>query len=175
MVQILVMMGLAGKDYPGFLRGTAGTTGLVILYTFFEHKYGFYMNNYVRAAMLVTLISDSLGGQYLEYYITSTVFDKVLHAFGTYVFSLFFYILTLQLLTYPLTRSFAFIFVFCLGTSFGTLYEIMEFIVDTTTKPSFPGQLSLYDTDMDLVADMCGAVAAATHAVLSHMDKNIIK
>ena len=174
-MQILIMMGLSGKEYPGFLRGTAGTTGLVSLYTFFEYKYGLYMNNYVRAAMLVSLIGDSLGGQYLEYYITSTVFDKVLHAFGTYAFSLFFYIRTLQLLKHPLTRSFTFIFVFCLGTSFGALYEIMEFIVDTTTKPSFPGQLSLYDTDMDLVADMCGAAAAATHAVLSHMDKNIIK
>ena len=169
------MMGLSGKEYPGFLRGTAGTTGLVSLYTFFEYKYGLYMNNYVRAAMLVSLIGDSLGGQYLEYYITSTVFDKVLHAFGTYAFSLFFYILTLQLLKHPLTRSFTFIFVFCLGTSFGALYEIMEFIVDTTTKPSFPGQLSLYDTDMDLVADMCGAAAAATHAVLFPMAKNIIK
>lgn len=171
LIQVLVMFGLVGKGYPGFVRGTAVPTCLIIIYTFFETKYGIYMSNYVRAVVLVSIICDSFLGQYLEYYLISTVFDKVLHAFGTYSFSLFFYILMIQLLSNPISRSFRFILVVCLGLSLGTFYEIMEFFVDMTTKPAFPGQPSLLDTNLDLVADLIGAITAAIHITFSKIGK----
>lgn len=173
LIQVAVMIGLAAKNYPGFMRGSAVTTGLLLLYTIIEYKYGLYMNNYVRAAVMIAMVCDSFLGQYWEYYITSTLFDKVLHGFGTYSFSLFFYMLLAQMQSNRFNRPVAFVVVFCLGLSFGGLYEIMEFVIDTVTKPTFPGQLSLYDTNLDLVADMAGSLVAATHAALSDLDKNI--
>lgn len=166
LLQVAVMVGLSAKGYPGFMRGSAVTTACLLLYTVIEYKYGLYMNNFVRAAVMIAMVCDSLLGQYWEFYITSTIFDKVLHAFGTYSFSLFFYILLLQLQSGRFRRPVSFVIVFCLGMSFGGLYEIMEFVIDMVTKPTFPGQLSLYDTNLDLAADMAGALGAATHATL---------
>ncbi|MBP2651338.1 MAG: hypothetical protein H6Q74_2163 [Firmicutes bacterium] len=173
-IQVLVMLGLGKKEYPGFVQGTLVTTCIIVLYTFCENKYGIYMNNYIRAAVLVYLIGDSLGGHYLEYYITSTVFDKVLHVFGTYSLSLFFYILMRQLLTSPVSRIIIFIWVFCLGMSTGAIYEIIEFIGDTLTKPTLPEQPSLWDTDFDLISDFIGAIIAAIHASILMKRRNII-
>ena len=170
-VQVFVMIGLAGKGYPGFMRATAITTGLMVLYTVAEYKWKLYMNNYIRAAVLIALIADSAGGQYLEYYITSTVFDKILHAFGAYALSLFFYILMSQLLTHQVGKTFTFFWVLALGISIGALYEIMEFTMDTLTKPALPGQPSLYDTDMDLISDAIGAMIAACQAAFFPIDK----
>lgn len=173
LIQVAVMIGLAAKNYPGFMRGSAVTTGLLLLYTVIEYKYGLYMNNYVRAAVMISMVCDSLWGQYWEFYITSTIFDKALHAFGTCSFSLFLYILLLQMQCNRFSRPVAFVVIFCLGMSFGGVYEIMEFVIDTVTKPTFPGQLSLYDTNLDLVADMVGALVAASYGALSNLDKHI--
>lgn len=170
-IQVFIMIGLAGKGYPGFMRATAITTGLMVLYTVAEYKWKLYMNNYIRAAVLIALIADSAGGQYLEYYITSTVFDKILHAFGAYALSLFCYILMSQLLTHQVGKAFTFFWVLALGISIGALYEIMEFTMDTFTKPTLPGQPSLYDTDMDLISDSIGAAIAACQAAFFPIDK----
>lgn len=171
LIQVAVILGLIEKGYPGFVRGTAATTCLVIIYSFLESKYGIYMSNFVRAIVLITIISDSFFGQYLEYFITSTVFDKGLHTFGTYSFSLFFYILIGQLPANQISRPFKFIMIICLGLSLGAVYEIFEFIIDMTTKPSFPGQPSLLDTNLDLVSDLIGAIIAATHATFSKIER----
>lgn len=175
LIQTLVMFGLVGKEYSGFVRSTAVSTCLIIVYTFLENKYQIFMNNYVRAVVLVSIFCDSFFGQYLEYYITSTLFDKALHVFGTYSFSLFFYILVIQLLSNPLKRYFKFILVTSLGLSLGAFYEITEFFVDITTKPSVPGQPSLFDTDLDLVANAIGAIIAAIHATFFKLDSKIGK
>ena len=172
-IQVFVMIGLAGKGYPGFMRATAMTTGLMVLYTVAEYKWKLYMNNYIRAAVLIALIADSAGGQYLEYYITSTVFDKILHAFGAYALSMFCYILMSQLLTHQVGKAFTFFWVLALGISIGALYEIMEFTMDTLTKPTLPGQPSLYDTDMDLISDSIGAAVAACQAAFSRIGRGI--
>jgi hypothetical protein len=52
----------------------------------------------------------------------------------------------------------------CLGLSLGSLYEILEFFTDSISHPVPPSQPSLLDTDLDLVADLAGALLAALHA-----------
>lgn len=171
--QILLMLGLAEKGWFDFVRSVAVTTGFWVGYTFLEIKYGLYMNNYVRAVMVITLLSDGFFGYYLNLYTTSFVFDKILHVFGTYAFSLFAYILIVQLLNYPVKRSFKFVLVVCLGLSIGTLYEVLEFITDNISHPTPPSQPSLLDTDLDLIGDLIGAVFAAIHAAYrTFMDEN---
>lgn len=163
--QIILMLGLTEKGYLNYVRSVTVTTGFWLLYLFLEAKYGLYMHNYVRVAMVLTLLSDGFFGYYLNLYATSVIFDKILHIFGTYAFSLFAYVLTVQLLTHPVKRSFKYILVFCLGLSMGAFYEVLEFLTDAISQPVPPSQPSLLDTDLDLISDIIGANLSATHAI----------
>ncbi|CUH97649.1 putative membrane protein [Propionispora sp. 2/2-37] len=175
-IQSAIMFGLAAKQELEFLRSAAMTTCLWVVYTAIEMKYGLYMSNYIRVVVMLSIICDSFFGYYLEYYITSSVFDKILHIFGTYSFALFFYFLVIQLLLKkPLNRSFAYLFIVLLGISFGTLYELLEFFVDYTAQPAIRGQAGLLDTDLDLLADTIGALFAAIHLAVGKLDVKIMQ
>ncbi len=162
--QILLLMLLAARGNNNYIHGIAATTGLWLAYCYCETKFRLSMNNYVRTILVITLFSDGFLGYYLQLYLTSNVFDKLQHAFGTYSFALFGYLLVAQRIKGPLPREVNFILVLCLGISMGAVYEILEFIVDNTTRPDPPGQPSLLDTDLDLIADSVGAAVAAVHA-----------
>jgi len=164
-VQFLLMIGLAEKGYLDYIRSVAVTTAFWIGYTFLELKYGLCMNNYVRAIVVLTLVSDGLFGYYFNLYSKSFIFDKLLHVFGTYAFSLLTYILIVQLLNNPVKRSFKFVLVICLGLSIGAFYEVLEFITDTVSHPILRSQPSLLDTDLDLIGDLIGSVFSGIHAV----------
>lgn len=163
-LQAVIMFGLIGKGYYDFTRSVAITTSLWIVYTFIEVKYNAYMNHYVRAAAMTAITIDAFFGYYLAYYLTSFTFDKLLHAFGTYAFALFAYVLVVQLLKFPAGGLFKFILATSLGLSIGAFYEIIEFLVDTFSNPIIPSQVNLLDTDLDIVCDAIGAIIAGFHA-----------
>lgn len=163
-LQVAIMFGLIGMGSLDFTRSVAVTTCLWMIYTFIEIKYNFFMNNYVRIAVMTAISSDSFFGYYLAYYVTSFVYDKIQHIFGTYAFALFAYVLLVNLLKYPMSKVVKFVFVASLGLSIGALYEIAEFLVDTFSNPIIPGQPSLLDTDLDMICDTIGALLAAFHA-----------
>ncbi|SHJ33305.1 hypothetical protein [Propionispora hippei] len=172
LAQILVMLGMAGQENWEFMRGAAWGAILLLAYTLWEIKCRLYMNNYVRALIVITVVADSYIGGYLGYYMTSQIFDKALHLFGTYSFALFFYILLAQLIIrQPVNRLFTCLFIICLGISLGVVYELLEFAVDTINKPLIPGQASLVDTDLDLLADTVGAVIAAVQLAYTRLGR----
>jgi len=162
--QSLILLGLAMGLHFDYARSVIVTICFWLLYMFLEARYKLYMNNFVRIIIGVTLVSDSFFGYYLELYARSVVFDKILHAFGTYAFSLFIYILVVQLVKNPINRPLKFILVICLGISIGATYEILEFLTDRFSHPPLASQPSLLDTDLDLIGDVIGAVGAAIHA-----------
>lgn len=160
--QILLLLGLYAKGYLDFMRSLAATTFIWIIYTGLEYKYRFYMDNYVRMLVMTAILTDGFFGYYLEYYVTSFVFDKIQHAFGTYAFAFFAYVLTVQLKPRPiLGQGFIFVLVTALGISIGAIYEIVEFLVDRYGNPIIPSQASLLDTNLDIICDMLGAMLAA--------------
>lgn len=162
-IQLVLIFELAGSGQSSYARSVMATTFCWTLYTFLEARYGFYMNTYVRGIIILSLLGDSFFGSYLDFYQTSFTFDKMLHVFGSYSFSLFAYILTVQLLRHPLSSPFKFIFILSLGLSIGAFYEILEFLTDTISHPNPISQPSLLDTDLDLVGDLIGAMIAAIH------------
>ncbi|MDF2565231.1 MAG: hypothetical protein K0Q53_1626 [Massilibacillus sp.] len=164
-VQIVIMIALDYKDRHDYLRSVAGTTCFWIGYTFLEVKYHLKMNTYVRILIVLTIFFDALIGSYFDLYASSFIFDKVLHFFGSYAFSLFSYILVMQIQTTPIDRPVKFILVLCLGLSIGVSYEILEFITDSISHPVPPSQPSLLDTDIDLIGDLIGASLAGFHAI----------
>jgi len=172
-IQLVIMFGLAKGGYFDYIRSIMVTTCFWGVYVLLEARYGLYMNNYVRAVLVLSIVNDAFFGYYLDFYATSSIVDKILHVFGTYSFSLFAYVLVVQLLNNPVQRSFKFILVVCLGLSIGTSYEILEFITDNISHPVPPSQPSLLDTDLDLIGDAIGAVFAAIHATSrTFIDRN---
>ncbi|MCE5286174.1 MAG: hypothetical protein LLG02_10055 [Pelosinus sp.] len=163
MLQAAVMVGLMLNNQPGYLRSVLGTTGVWLLYTFLEARYHLKMSTYVRVLMVLTIFFDAFFGFYCDLYVSSFVFDKVLHFFGTYALSLFAYILVMQMQTNLVDNSVKFILAACLGLSLGAFYEILEFAVDSISHPIPPGQPSLLDTDVDLIGDMLGGLLAGLH------------
>ena len=165
MVQLAIILVLAKQGRPDYMRSVAGTTGFIAVYTFLEARYSFYMNNYVRVLVMLTIFLDGLFGYCFNLYVTSVVFDKVLHVFGAYAFALFAYVLVAQMMTNPVGKPVKFILIACLGLSLGTFYEILEFVTDSLSHPIPPSQPSLWATDADLVGDAVGALLAAIHSL----------
>lgn len=171
-IQITLMIGLASHDNLSFIRGVAATTLLWMGYVWLEARYRLSMSHYIRSCVMLTIIADGFFGYYLGYYMTSTIFDKLLHIGGAYAFSLFACNLAIQRLVSPLPRLFSFVFVISLGISLGTLYEIAEFFMDTFGHPVLPGQPSLQDTNLDLIGDTVGALLAAIHSAVRPLFSN---
>lgn len=163
MIQSVLIFELSRSGQSSYARSVMSITFLWALYTFLEARYGLFMNMYIRAMVIISLLGDSFCGSFLDLYTTSSIFDKFLHILGSYSFSLFFYILVIQLLTGPIKRSFKFILILSLGLSVGAFYEILEFITDTFSHPNPISQPSLLDTDLDLVGDLIGSFIAAIH------------
>lgn len=162
-IQFVLIWLLVRSGQPSYARGVMYTTFLWAIYTFLEARYGFYMNTYVRTMVILSLLADGFLGCYVDLYRTSFIFDKILHVFGSYSFSLFAYLLIAQLLNGPVNRPFKFIVILSLGLSIGAFYEILEFLTDTISHSDPISQPSLLDTDLDLLGDLIGAMIAAIH------------
>ena len=162
-LQFALMFALVAKGHPEFTRGVAASTCLWLGYRWLEARYQLYISNYVRAVVLLTILSDGYFGYYVAYYVTSVIFDKVQHIFGTYSFALFAFMLVAQKQPFPLPALTSSLFIVVLGVSMGAWYELAEFFVDSFGNPVLPGQPSLHDTNLDLIADTIGAMLAAIH------------
>ncbi|MBP2631649.1 MAG: hypothetical protein H6Q70_2277 [Firmicutes bacterium] len=163
--QIAITISLIYKGHSDYSRSVMVTTGFWLFYIFLEIKYQLKMNDYIRVLMVLAIFFDAFFGYCFDLYVCSFVFDKALHIFGSYAFSLFAYVLVMQMQTKPIDKPVRFILVLCLGLSIGALYEILEFIIDNISHPVPPSQPSLLDTDIDLIGDYIGALLAAFHAI----------
>lgn len=169
-LQAAMMIVLADRGRMDYVWSITVSTCFWLFYTFLEVRYCLRMSTYVRILMVLAIFFDAFFGYCFNLYENSAVFDKLMHVFGTYAFSLFAYILVMQMQTAAINRPVKFILVLCLGLSLGVVYEIFEFIGDNVSHPVPPNQPSLWDTDIDLIGDLIGASLAAFHAVFK---KNI--
>jgi uncharacterized membrane protein YjdF len=87
--------------------------------------------------------------------------------FGIYTLVLFAYTIMRQFTTISFkSRLNEFIFLTLAGISIGTAFEMLEFMTDITVKPKIPNQPDLIDTDLDLIADLIGALIASFHITI---------
>lgn len=169
-IQMIIMIALIARGRTDFSWSVMITSGSWILYSVLEARYQVQMSRYIRFVMMTTLFCDAFFGYILNLYEQSFVFDKILHVFGTYSFSLFGYALVMQLQkNHPVNKFVKFILATCIGISLGTIYEILEFIGDNISHPEPPNQPSLLDTDVDLIGDFIGAVIAGIHVSIKNL------
>ncbi|SFG69828.1 hypothetical protein SAMN05660649_02404 [Desulfotomaculum arcticum] len=139
-------------------------TVLFIGYIFLGKKYSFNVGNYIHICLALVVIAHSLGGKYFNLYLESAAFDNYLHVFGTYTVTLFIYSAIKNFMDISfISRTSNFLYVTLLGIGIGTIFELLEFIVDITVNPPIHNQQGLIDTNLDMIADLIGSLIAAFH------------
>jgi len=161
---------IVSRGNHDFVCNIVGSTLFWFAYTVYEYIYKFRISYYIRLAVVIAIISDSFFGFYFNFYVTSPVFDRIQHVFGAYALALFFY----AILTHFMHETFEirwirFVFVAAIGIAAGSLYEVMEFAVDTIMKPQILNQPSLQDTDLDLISNTIGSLFAGIHSMYTYL------
>ena len=110
--------------------------------------------------MIAAFISGFFG-QYLRMYYRSIVFDRFLHAYGTFAFAMLFFYFLDHLLIMGGSPGFLAVFVFLLGNTLGVIFELLEFSHDLKPANTSKAQHGLKDTNMDMLFNLFGAIGAA--------------
>lgn len=130
-----------------------------IIFLVMQYKFKFYVNPLIIFLVIISFIGHSLIGEYLNVYTSSKYFDRFLHAFGSLALSLFFYSILDKLTIHSMNSQFyVSTFVATIGISLGCIFEVFEFILDTTSNSK--NQHGLKDTNFDMISDIIGATIA---------------
>lgn len=114
---------------------------------------------------LITLLMNTFLGYYLNLYIKTKTFDRYLHAFGSFSFSILAYSIITDVFNEAIDSDiFAAIIVFSLEMILGAIFEITEFISDKCRNTKH--QHGLADTNYDIIFNMISSVNAAWYSVL---------
>lgn len=118
----------------------------------------------ILLSMLTVFISCFIG-HYLQLYNKSKVFDRYLHAFGTFSFALFTFSILDDFLLAGGSRLYQALFIVFLGNTLGVMFELFEMSHDI--KPNVPrAQKGLIDTDMDQLFNLIGSILAGAVAYI---------
>lgn len=136
--------------------------GLFIAFLITQNLFGFYVESIIIFICTITVLGHILGGEYLKLYETSIAYDRLLHLFGTFSFTLLIYSVIIET-TQPVSgpQIYNTLFVIALGISIGTFFELLEFLLDVASKNSKSHQKGLQDTNVDMIANVIGAVIAS--------------
>jgi len=104
----------------------------------------------------------SYFGYYRNLYNRSRRFDRIAHALGSFSSAILVYYLLSNFFLYGGSRAFQALYVMLLGIALGAVYEIVEFVIDL--KESIHMQRGLRDTNLDIIFNIIGSVAAAALA-----------
>lgn len=134
-------------------------TYIILLY--FEGRKKYKIKSYVKTFIVITIILDIVFGFYFNLYHTSNWFDKAMHMFGCFSFTLLFIsIIHSNIKRFSHSKIIIFILITSLGITSGVFYEFIEFGWDIISKSKT--QKGLLDTNLDLIFDTFGAMAAAS-------------
>ncbi len=151
------MLGIPLRYYYFFETVIIYLSNLLFLYNEYNSK--FQIKTGIILLVILTILGHSFIGEYLDVYNKSKNYDRFLHLFASFSFSLFAYSIIYSIIK-PVNYSklYVSLFVITLGISLGVLFEIIEFIQDTFLKTG--NQHGLKDTNFDLISDVIGATIA---------------
>lgn len=164
-IQLIAVWSFVQQKQLDYLYETLIIIAGTLLLTYWEIKKNLPISNYLRIVVSLAISGHTIGGELLNFYGLSTIYDKYLHVFGAYSFALLGYVL-LGMNRISLGPKIKFILIITIGLSIGTIYELIEFAIDQLSTPTLPAQSGLLDTNLDLLADLLGAIGAAAHLSL---------
>jgi hypothetical protein len=158
-IQIFVSIGYVRKRKNIFVLENIALYFIYLLFLFIQYKWKFYVETYLLLFVIITTLGHTLIGEYFDIYIRVKLYDRCLHAFGTFSFALFFYSIIAKTMK-PVVSPWLYpvLFIITLGVTLGALFEILEFVVDQFFHTK--SQSGLKDTNVDLIADIIGSVIA---------------
>lgn len=114
---------------------------------------------------MLTVLGACFLGHYLECYTKSKTFDRYLHAFGSFSFSLLTYSILNHFIVTGGSLLFRALFIFLIGNTLGVFFELVEMHHDKKIKlKNVKSQKGLKDTDTDMLFNLFGSVLAAVFA-----------
>lgn len=121
---------------------------------------------YLLLLTMLTVWGSCFLGHYRQLYNTSKVFDRYLHAFGTFSFALFTYCVLDDFLQTGGSQIYQALFVTLLGNTLGVIFELTEMLHDLKKQNEPRCQKGLLDTDMDQLFNLGGSILAGLFAYL---------
>ncbi len=103
-------------------------------------------------------------GYYRYLFEISRKFDRFMHAYGTFAYTLLTFALLRNFIRMEGSRFFISLFIFTLGNAAGAFFEIFEFYSDM--KKGTHTQQGLKDTNLDLIFNSLGSAAAGFYAYM---------
>jgi len=159
--QFFVMVSYLHKKNKGkFFSNLIGylIITLLILYEYFSNL---NIPNFIITCSLITIIGHSFIGTLLDIYHSSKFYDRYLHLFGCFSFSLLIYSVLNEVITQAIeSKIYVFLFIMTLGITIGAFFEIAEFIHDNLSKQE-KYQHGLIDTNFDIIFNIVGSFLAA--------------
>ncbi|WP_099189979.1 hypothetical protein [Tepidibacter mesophilus] len=163
---ILAVFGFLIKKEYNFIYNSIAIYFSYLIILYFEKKKNKKIKNYIKVLVIMTFVFHNIVGQYYKFYNTNNWFDKGLHMFGTFSFSLLFYnIFNLNGEFLSKSKIFIFTMVISVGITAGVFLEILEFILDSIINTK--NQHSLMDTNIDLIFNIFGGVIAGILVVFN--------
>jgi len=155
------------KKKQGMLAVNIATYVFYLIFLYAQYKLNIRVKIFIILLVLITFIGNNYVGFFLDFYHRSKYYDRYLHAFGSFSFSLFFYSI-LDKIVVPAVNSkiYVSIFIAAIGMALGSLFEIGEFIIDSKSKSNSKHQHGLKDTDYDLISNVIGSAAAGIISML---------
>ena len=132
---------------------------IVAAFLFYDYYFRLNIPEFIVTCTVLTVIGHCLLGNYLDYYHRSKRYDRGLHLFGAFSFSLLVYFILNGITPFEANNLYRILFVITMGISIGTLFEILEFIHDTVSNKA-KCQHGLADTDYDMIFNALGALIA---------------
>ena len=151
------MVGYLRRGQPGKSFIFLGFWGIVTALLIYEYIAWRVVPGFVITCSVLTIIGHTFIGGFLDIYHKSISFDRYLHLFGSFSFSLLlFSFCDINAIAWGFYR---FLFVSMLGNTLGIIFEIGEYFRDTFTQMP-KCQHGLADTDLDIIFNFIGAVIA---------------
>jgi len=168
LIQTACIIGLIITDNSDYARVSISNLIFWLVYIILEFKLKWDIPLYIRIAVTLSILTNDVLGELFNLYVTSFLFDRVQHIFGTYSLTLWSFFIIQQFVQMKfIQKKLIIIFFIILSTSLGTFYEIFEFLQDELFKPVVKNQPSLLDTDLDLISDVTGGIIALIHYLSS--------
>ena len=164
LIEAYIIYHFAKEKNKQYLKSVITSYLLFFLYVVAQFIFNIEVPYLVLSLVIIALIIQTYFGYYKDLFMRSHIFDRYLHAYGSFAYAIFFYCLLRALMNPRVSpKIFSAIFVFVLGIAVSTIFELIEFGMDKMmkAKTNIKMQRNLKDTDFDLLCNIIGSAIAA--------------